>query len=82
MFEGETGGNYYCCYCGDKYSSLRHLTNGHCSRNPDGDYHVPYEGEEKSQYTCKYCGDKYSSLRHLTSGHCSKSPTGKHFPAK
>jgi len=73
--------NYYCKWCGSKYSSISGLTSGSCSKNPNGKKHELYEGSEKSQYVCKYCGSKYSSLSGLTSGSCSKSPTKKHQPA-
>lgn len=75
--------NFYCKYCGMKYSSIKDLTFGSCFKNPNGKNHVPYEGEEKSQYYCEYCGMKYSSIKDLTFGSCSKNPNGKnHFPAK
>ena len=80
--------NYYCVYCGSKYSSVSSLTANSCSRHPDGPSrgkHVLYEGSEKSQYTCKYCGTKYSSLSSLTANSCSRHPNGpskgKHSPA-
>ncbi|CCY74040.1 putative uncharacterized protein [Brachyspira sp. CAG:700] len=28
--------NYYCEYCGQKYSDVRSLTANSCSRHPDG----------------------------------------------
>lgn len=28
--------NYYCEYCGQKYSDVRNLTANSCSRHPDG----------------------------------------------
>ena len=68
----------YCKYCGSSYSNIRSLTNGSCSKNPEGKYHVPYEGSEKSKYECKYCGSSYSSIRSLTNGSCSKNPHGKY----
>ena len=80
--------NYYCEYCGTRYSSVSSLTAGYCSRHPNGcnkGKHKLYEGSEKSQYICKYCGTKYSSLSSLTSGYCSRHPAGcnkgKHSPA-
>lgn len=80
--------NYYCEYCGNKYSSVSSLTSGHCPRHPDGPNkgrHKVYEGGEKSQYVCKYCGNKYSSISSLTSGHCVRHPNGpnkgRHAPA-
>ena len=74
--------NFYCKWCGQKYSSVSSLTNGFCSKNPNGKKHELYEGSEKAQYTCKYCGQKYSSLSSLTNGFCSKNPNGKkHEPA-
>ena len=76
--------NFYCEYCGAKYSSISALTNGFCTKHPDGKgKHKPYKGDEKSQYSCKYCGAKYSSISALTSGFCTKHPNGrgKHAPA-
>ena len=80
--------NFYCEYCGSKYSSVASLTASSCSRHPDGSYkgkHKLYEGSEKSQYFCKYCGKKFSSLQPLTASSCPKHPDGfckgKHAPA-
>lgn len=80
--------NFYCEYCGAKYSSVSSLTSGSCPKHPNGPNkgkHKLYEGSEKSQYTCKYCGAKYSSISSLTSGSCPKHPSGpnkgKHAPA-
>lgn len=80
--------NFYCEYCGQKYSSVSSLTASSCSRHPDGlckGKHKLYEGSEKSQYVCKYCGQKYSSLSSLTASSCSRHPNGpckgKHAPA-
>lgn len=80
--------NYYCEYCGQKYSSVSSLTASSCSRHPNGPCkgkHKLYEGSEKSQYVCKYCGQKYSSLSSLTASSCSRHPNGpckgKHAPA-
>ena len=80
--------NYYCEYCGQKYSDVRSLTASSCPRHPDGaskGKHKLYEGGEKSQYTCKYCGQKYSNLRDLTASSCPRHPDGaskgKHAPA-
>jgi len=74
--------NFYCKWCGTKYSSVSSLTSGSCFKNPNGKKHELYEGSEKSQYTCKWCGTKYSSLLSLTNGSCFKNPNGKkHEPA-
>ena len=80
--------NYYCEYCGQKYSSVSSLTSSSCSRHPNGPNkgkHKLYEGSEKSQYVCKYCGQKYTSLSSLTSSNCYRHPAGankgKHSPA-
>ena len=80
--------NYYCKYCGRKFTSVASLTNGLCSRHPDGPNkgkHALYEGSEKSQYTCKYCGQKFSTISSLTNGLCSRHPDGpnkgRHSPA-
>jgi len=72
--------NYYCKWCGNRYSSIKTLTNGSCPRSPTKKHEL-YEGSEKTQYTCKYCGNKYSSLKILTNGSCPKSPTKYHHPA-
>ncbi len=78
--------NFYCEYCGQKYSSVSSLTGSSCSRHPNGPgkgKHKLYEGAEKSQYVCKYCGQKYSSISNLTGSSCSRQPNGpcKHAPA-
>lgn len=80
--------NYYCEYCGQKFSSVRSLTMNTCSRHPDGvgrGKHKLYEGSEKSQYTCKYCGQMFSSLIAMTVNRCPRHPQGlgkgKHAPA-
>lgn len=80
--------NFYCEYCGQKYSSVSSLTGSFCSRHPNDPgkgKHKLYEGAEKSQYVCKYCGQKYSSISSLTGSSCSRHPNGsgkgKHAPA-
>ena len=73
--------NFYCKWCGSKYSSVSNLTSGSCSKNPEGNKHGLYEGSEKPKYTCKYCGTSYSSLANLCLGSCSKSPHKRHHPA-
>ena len=80
--------NYYCEYCGKKYSSPQQLLSGVCAKHPNGankGKHKHYEGSEKSKYTCKYCGKQYSSIQQMVSGVCSKHPNGankgKHAPA-
>ena len=79
---------FYCEYCGVAYSSVSSLTNGSCSRHPNGAHkgrHKLYEGSEKSKYTCKYCGVTYSTISSLTNGSCPRHPNGtnkgKHAPA-
>ncbi len=80
--------NFYCEYCGQKFSSVTSLTAGSCYRHPNGPNkgkHKLYEGSEKSKYTCKYCGQSFSSLTSLTAGSCYRHPNGpnkgKHAPA-
>lgn len=80
--------NYYCEYCGAKYSNLSSLTTCSCPKHPNGPNrgkHKLYEGSEKSKYTCKYCGLQYSSLATLTTCSCPRHPNGsnrgKHAPA-
>ena len=80
--------NFYCEYCGQKYSSVASLSANNCSRHPDGSgkgRHKLYEGSEKSKYTCKYCGQSYGNLVSLTSNNCYKHPNGngkgRHAPA-
>ncbi|MDR2835173.1 MAG: hypothetical protein LBV69_03090 [Bacteroidales bacterium] len=57
-----TPANFYCEYCGAKYSSVSSLTSNWCSKHPDGaskGKHKLYEGSEKNKYTCKYCGQMF-----------------------
>jgi hypothetical protein len=73
--------NFYCKWCGSKYSDVSNLVSNQCSKNPEGKKHGLYEGSEKSQYTCKYCGRNYPNILNLTSNSCLKSPTKKHQPS-
>lgn len=80
--------NFYCEYCGQKFSSVSSLTSNSCSKHPNGSrkgMHKLYEGTEKTKYTCKYCGSQFSTLTSLTSNSCSKHPNGSrkgmHAPA-
>ena len=73
--------NFYCKYCGQRFSSVNNLTAQTCPYHPDGNHkgrHELYEGEEKSQYTCKYCGHKASSIINLTAQTCPRHPNGNH----
>ena len=85
---GDKMSNYYCEYCGMKYSNVQTLTASVCYRHPSGvnkGKHKLYEGTEKSQYICKYCGTKYATLNILCSASCYRHPLGvnkgKHSPA-
>ena len=80
--------NFYCEYCGNKFSSVSLLTASTCSRHPNGagkGKHKLYEGSEKSKYTCKYCGNSFSTISLMTASICSRHPNGagkgKHAPA-
>ncbi len=80
--------NFYCEYCGQKFTSVQSLTAANCPRHPNGfikGRHKLYEGSEKSQYTCKFCGQKFSSIQSLTAANCPRHPDGfikgKHSPA-
>ena len=73
--------NFYCKWCGSKYTNVTTLTSGSCSKNPEGKKHGLDEGSKKSQYVCKCCRSKYSNLTTLCTGSCSKSHTKKHQPA-
>lgn len=62
---GQIMANYYCEYCGQKYTNVQSLTKTSCPRHPDGTNrgnHKLYEGSEKSQYVCKYCGRTFTSI--------------------
>ena len=72
--------NFYCEYCGARFSSVSSLTSNVCTRSPTK-RHSLYEGSEKPKYTCKYCGVQLSTIANLTSNNCSKSPTKRHHPA-
>ena len=80
--------NYYCKYCGQKFSSVASLTANPCTRHRNGfakGKHELYEGSEKSKYTCKYCGQTFSSISSMTANPCPRHPDGfakgKHSPA-
>jgi len=80
--------NYYCEYCGQKFSSVSSLTASSCIRHPLGPNkgkHKLYEGSEKSKYTCKYCGQSFGSISSMTASSCIRHANGpnkgKHSPA-
>lgn len=80
--------NFYCEYCGSKFSTAASLLSQNCPRHPNGinkGKHKLYEGSEKSSYICKYCGSSFTSLSSLTSQNCPSHPNGinngKHAPA-
>jgi DNA-directed RNA polymerase subunit RPC12/RpoP len=73
--------NFFCEYCGQKFSSVSSLTGSTCSRHPLGSHkgkHKLYEGSEKAKYTCKYCGQSFSSISSMTGSTCSRHPDGSH----
>jgi DNA-directed RNA polymerase subunit RPC12/RpoP len=79
--------NFYCEYCGQKFSNTSGLNNSSCSRHPEGSNkgkHKLYEGTEKSSYNCKFCSQKFSSLIAMGASTCSRHPNGsnkgKHSP--
>ena len=80
--------NFYCKYCGRKFSTVSSLTSSPCQRHPAGPNkgkHALYEGSEKSRYTCKNCGREFLNLIALTSSLCQRHPDGpnkgSHQPA-
>jgi len=80
--------NFYCEYCGQKFSSVSSLTLNPCSKHPNGcgkGKHKLYEGSEKAKYTCRYCGQQFSSIQSLILNFCPRHPNGsgkgKHAPA-
>lgn len=79
--------NYYCEYCGQKFSSVRALAALRCGRHPLGPVkgnHKLYEGAEAHKYLCEYCGQEFSSISALTGLRCTRHPTdprnGRHKP--
>lgn len=73
--------NYYCEYCGQKFSSVLSLTSSSCGRHPLGAHkekHKLYESSEKPKYTCKYCGQSFTTISSLTSASCGRHPDGSH----
>ncbi len=71
--------NYYCEYCGQKFSSVQSLTGMSCSRHPNGfckGKHKLYEGREESKYICEYCGQTFSSIQNMTGSSCGRHPNG------
>lgn len=68
----------YCKYCGHPSTTVQLLTGSHCSKNPEGEYHVKYDGIEKSQYFCRYCGHPASTIQLLTGCSCRKNPNSKY----
>ena len=69
---------YYCKWCGHSMSSIKGLTNNHCNKNPNSNYHEPYEGSEKAKYYCKWCGYSMPSIQGLTKNRCNKNPNSEY----
>lgn len=71
--------NYYCKYCGQRFSSLAMLETNHCIRHPEGpqNHHELYEKGEQTHYVCKYCGQKYFSIADMTANRCPHHPKGR-----
>lgn len=83
-----TMANFYCEYCGTKFTSVSTLTASSCPRHPNGPNkgkHKLYEGSEKTKYVCKYCGQSFPTISSMTSVSCPRHPNGngkgKHVPA-
>ncbi len=81
--------NYYCKYCGERFSSVEILGASLCIRHPDGPNkgrHALFEGGEQAQYTCKYCGHQSPRIATLVSALCIRHPNGpnkgRHEPAR
>ncbi|GHT80401.1 hypothetical protein FACS1894130_11560 [Spirochaetia bacterium] len=72
--------NAYCKWCGQKFPNVTQLSQGICSKNPNGKKHELYEGSEKTEYECKHCGRKFPNLAQMSQGSCSKSPGKRHEP--
>ncbi len=68
---------YYCEYCGKKFSDARDLSINSCKKHPKGVYkgsHKQYRGGKKDRYECRYCGKSARSISDLVSSTCSHSP--------
>ena len=80
--------NFYCEYCGEKFSDPKNLTIQNCIKHPNGALkgkHKLYEGIEKSSYICKYCGNSFNLIKNMILQNCIRHPNGalkgKHAPA-
>lgn len=75
---------YYCEYCGKKFSDVRDLSINSCKKHPKGVYkgtHKLYRGGKKDRYECRYCGKNARTISDLVSSICSHSKKkGWHRP--
>lgn len=75
---------YYCEYCGKKFSDIRDLSINSCKKHPKGVYkgsHKLYRGQDKEKYTCRYCGKTARTISDLVSSTCKHAPKkGWHRP--
>ncbi len=75
---------YYCEYCGKKFSDARDLSINSCKKHPKGVYkgsHKQYRGGKKDRYECRYCGKSARTVSDLVSNTCKHAPKkGWHRP--
>lgn len=75
---------YYCEYCGKKFSDARDLSINSCKKHPKGVYkgsHKQYRGGKKDRYECRYCGKSARTISNLASSTCLHSKgKGWHRP--
>lgn len=75
---------YYCEYCGKRFSNVRDLSINSCKKHPKGVYkgsHKLYRGGKKDRYECRYCGKGARSISDLISTTCKHAPRkGWHRP--
>jgi hypothetical protein len=71
--------NYFCKYCGNRYSKISTMVIIPCDNHPKkekkGNCEL-YQGNDKAEYECVYCHQTFQSIKALTTFYCEKHPDG------
>lgn len=74
--------DYYCKWCGQKFTNPATLVLNQCRLTPNPDKkHELFQGDSnQSRYMCEYCGVVSSSIKSLTYNKCPMRKNERHSP--
>ena len=68
--------DYYCKYCGDKFSNPDAVRYGLCLHSGNKKHTVI--SCQRGHFACEQCGDRFSDPTAVRYGHCLRSSNHKH----